>query len=95
MEELAQLNAAQLALLGAVIAGATELITRLRAKDLWVAVTIVTSAVLGGLIGAYYGVDFVSGIAAGLGVSGTIKTISALGQKSTPAPSKDAVVEGE
>lgn len=87
MEQLTQLDAAQLAVLGAVVAGATELITRLRAKDYWVAATITTSALLGGLIGAYYEVAFVIGVTAGLGASGVIKALSAFGNKSTPTPS--------
>lgn len=87
MEQLNQLDPGQLALLGAVIAGATELITRLRAKDYWVVVTILTSALLGGAIGVYYSVDFLIGVSAGLGMSGVIKTLSAFGNKTTPAPS--------
>lgn len=86
--ELLQLSAGELALLGAVIAGATELITRLRAKDYWVVATILTSAVIGGLVGSQYDIDFLAGVAAGLGVSGTIKTLSVFGNKSTPKPSE-------
>ena len=37
------------------------------------------------------GLDVLTGIAAGLGTSGAIKTLSAFGNKSTPAPS--SVVE--
>lgn len=86
--QLTQFNAAQIALLGAIIVGVTELITRLRGKDYWVAATIVCAAIVGGLLGLYYHVDFVSGIAAGFGASGAIKTLSAFGNKTTVAPSK-------
>jgi uncharacterized membrane protein HdeD (DUF308 family) len=76
-------------LLGAVIAGITELLNRLRAKDYWVAATIISSAIVGGLFGwqGIEGLDVVTGLAAGFGTSGVIKTISAFGNKSTPAPS--------
>lgn len=86
--EFTQLTATQVALLGAVIVGATEAISRLRARDYWVVATIVCSAILGGLIGAYYGADFVDGIAVGLGASGAIKVVGSFGNKSVPAPSK-------
>jgi hypothetical protein len=82
-----QLTATQVALLGAVVVGATEFISRLRAKDVWVAATIFVSGILGGLIGMHYHVDFVDGVAVGLGASGAIKTLSVFGNKSTPAPS--------
>lgn len=85
--EIVSMSATQIALLGAVIAGATELLTRLRAKDYWAAATIVSAAVIGGLLGIYWGIDFVSGIAAGLGVSGTIATIGSFGRKSEARPS--------
>lgn len=79
----------QYVLLGAVIAGSNELLVRLRARDYWVVATIVTAAAIGAGFGAahYMGLDIVEGIAAGLGTSGAIKTLSAFGNKSTPAPS--------
>lgn len=85
--EFTQLTATQVVLLGAVVAGATEFISRLRAKDLWVAATIATSAILGGIIGYHYGVDFVDGIAVGLGASGLIATVGSFGKKSSATPS--------
>jgi hypothetical protein len=85
--ELAQLNPAQLALLGAVIVGITELLNRLRAQDYWVVATITCSAVVGGFVGLYYGVDFITGLVAGLAASGTLKTLSSFGNKSVPEPS--------
>lgn len=83
-------------LLLAIIAGVTELITRLRAKDFWVAVTIVTAAVIGGLFGwthYYPDLDVVSGIAAGFGASGALTAISIVGKRSSPTPSEDTVVK--
>lgn len=81
----------QYVLLGAVIVGVTELINRLRAKDYWVVVTILTAAVIGGLFG-YFGyypdLDTVEGIAAGFGASGALKALSTVTNKSTPKPSE-------
>lgn len=80
----------QYILLAAVLAGATEMITRLRAKDYWVVATIATSAIIGGLFG-YFNIEglpnVVTGIAAGFGVSGVLKAIGTVGNKSAPAPS--------
>lgn len=87
MNEVLQLNALQLGFLVTLIMGVTELLSRLRARDLWVAGTIVSAGVLGGLLGLYYGVDFVGGVAAGLSASGLLKGLSIVGNKSTPAPS--------
>jgi uncharacterized membrane protein HdeD (DUF308 family) len=78
-------------LLAAVIAGVTELLNRLRAKDYWVATTIFTAAVIGGLFGVFHyaGVsDFVNGIAIGFGASGALTAIGIVGNRSIPAPSK-------
>lgn len=86
--ELVNFNAEQLALLGAIVVGVNELLVRLRAKDMWVAATIASAAILGGLIGLYYDIDFISGIAAGFGAAGAIRTLSAIGNKSTPSESK-------
>lgn len=78
----------QYVLLGAVIAGAVELITRIRAKDWWVVITILTAAVIGflfGLSGYYPGLDPVQGLVAGLGASGAISALGA--SRSVPQPS--------
>lgn len=80
--------------LGLVLAGITELISRLRARDLWVATTIVTCVVAGAVCGAFelFGVPNAEiGILVGFGTSGALKGISMFGNKSTPAPS-DVVV---
>lgn len=61
------------------IAGANELIKRLRAKDYWAAATIFTSGLIGFLLGLFMVVEFqvtgstnnaVSGLITGLAVSG-------------------------
>ena len=80
----------QYILLGAVIAGVTELLNRLRAKDYWVAATIFTSALIGLLFGVFAieGLDPVTGIAAGFGVSGAFSGLGMLGNRSTASPSK-------
>lgn len=82
---------AEYIVLAAAIAGATELITRVRAKDYWVVLTIVTAAVIGGLFGAtdyYAGLDVIEGIVYGFGASGAISALGAIGNKSIPKPSK-------
>jgi beta-phosphoglucomutase-like phosphatase (HAD superfamily) len=83
----------QYVLLAAVIAGVTEFLNRLRAKDYWVATTVATSAVIGGLFGAFgvEGLTLVSGIAAGFGVSGSFSAIGMVRGKSAPAPSDPIV----
>ncbi len=79
----------QYVLLAAVIAGVTELLNRLRARDYWVAASIFTAAFIGGLFGlfAVEGLNVVTGIAAGFGASGALKVIGSVGRKSEPAPS--------
>lgn len=89
--ELLQLSTQQLLLLGTVIIGIVELLNRLRARDYWVAVTITTAAIVGGLVALYYKVDFVAGVAAGLSASGFLKAVNSIGNKSTPAPSEVVV----
>lgn len=83
------MDVSQYVLLAAVIAGVTELLNRLRAKDYWVAATIVTSAAIGALFGAFNveSLTVVTGLAAGFGASGALKLVGSVGQKSTPAPS--------
>lgn len=78
----------QYVLLGAVIAGVTELISRLRARDAWGSATIVSAAVVGALFGAfhYLGLDVATGLAAGFGAAGALKTVSKVGQGSSPTP---------
>jgi uncharacterized membrane protein HdeD (DUF308 family) len=84
----------QYVLLGTVIAGVNELIKRLRAKDYWTALTIVCSALIGLVFGVFgiEGLNPVTGIAAGFGLSGAMSVLGSIGNKSTPAPS-DAVVK--
>lgn len=79
----------QYVLLAAVIAGVTELLNRLRAKDYWVALTVATAAVIGGVFGVFNieNLTVVTGIAAGFGASGALTAIGMVGKKSTPTPS--------
>lgn len=88
--DIVNLDIAQFAILAAVIAGVTELITRLRAKDYWVVATIVSAVAVGALFGAlqYAGVNDIGiGVALGFAASGTLQTVSMFGNKSTRAPS--------
>lgn len=86
--ELTQLTAGQLAVVLAMIAGITELINRLRAKDFWVAFTILTSAVVGGLLAALqFDASAVSGVLAGFTASGVITTVGSIGNKSAAVES--------
>ena len=80
----------QYVLLAAVIAGVTELLNRLRAKDYWTAVTIATAAAIGGLFGVFgvEGLTLITGIAAGFGTSGSLSALGIVGKRSTPAPSE-------
>lgn len=79
----------QYVLLAAVIAGVTEFLSRLRAKDYWTATTIACAAVIGLLFGLanVEGLDAVSGIAAGFGASGGLTALGMVGKRSTPTPS--------
>lgn len=80
----------QYVLLAAIIAGVTELIHRLRARDFWVAFTIICAAVVGGLFGAFHyypSLDVVQGIAAGFGASGALTALGSIGNKSAAVPS--------
>lgn len=85
----------QYVLLGAVIAGITEIISRLRAKDYWAAGTIAVSALTGLLFGVFAleGLTAVTGLAAGFGVSGALSAWGMLGKRSTPSPSDLLVKE--
>lgn len=75
----------QYVLLAAVIAGVTELISRVRARDYWVVATILTAAIVGGLFGVagyYPDLDVVEGVAAGFAAAGSIKVLSSISNKS-------------
>lgn len=77
-------------ILVAAIAGVTELLNRVRARDWWVVATILSAAVVGWLFGVtnyYPGLDPVEGVIAGFTASGVITTLGSLGKKSTAAPS--------
>lgn len=84
------LQLVQYVLLAAVIAGVTELINRVRAKDYWAVATIATAALIGAVFGFYglEGLQNVSqGMAVGFGLSGGIKVLSAVGKGSSAQPS--------
>ena len=80
----------QYVLLAAVIAGVTELLNRLRARDFWVVASIATAGIVGGVFG-HFGInglpDIATGLAAGFGASGALKAVSSVGRKSEPQPS--------
>ena len=84
------LDVTQYVVLVATIAGITEFIARIRAKDYWVALTIFTSALVGlvfGLIHYYPSVGPVEGVAIGFAASGALTALGMLGKRSTPTPS--------
>lgn len=83
------MDISQYILLAAVIAGVTEMLNRIRAKDYWTAVTVATAAAIGGVFGAFgvEGLNLVTGIAAGFGTSGSLSALGIVGKRSTPAPS--------
>jgi hypothetical protein len=83
-----ELDFTQYVILAATIAGVVELITRVRAKDWWAVVTIVSAAFVGFLFGLFHyypDLDAVEGMVAGVSVSGVISAIGF--KRSTPAPS--------
>lgn len=84
-----ELNVIQYVMLLTVIAGITELITRLRARDYWVAVTIVAAAITGLVFGLFglEGLTPVQGLAVGFAAPGALTALGMIGKKSTPAPS--------
>lgn len=83
------MNTTQYILLSAVIAGVTEFLNRLRARDYWTAATIATAAGVGALFGFFdvEGLTVITGIAAGFGTSGSLSALGIIGKRSTPAPS--------
>jgi len=75
----------QLVVAGAIIAGVTELLKTLRAKDYWKTGNIATAVLVGAILGATKtaGVPSVEiGILFGFATSGAIKTVSTFGNKS-------------
>lgn len=77
----------QYVLLATVIAGVTQLIAHLRAKDFWGATTIATAAVTG-LIFGIFGVEALTpvlGLAAGFGASGAVTALGKLSSSSAAA----------
>ena len=77
------------ALLLASIAGLNELITRLKARDFWVAATIVLAASIGALFGYFHVqglADALNGAIAGLSAAGVITALGHVGNKSVATP---------
>lgn len=68
-----------------VIAGIVELTTRVRAKDFWTAVTILSAAVAGALLGlmGYYATNVIEGIGLGLAASGLVTVAGAVKSMAT------------
>lgn len=67
----------------AAVAGAVELINRLRSKDYWAALTILVAAAIGtfaGVVGIE-GVTATEGLVLGLGASGLVTVAQNLGRK--------------
>lgn len=73
-------------LLSSVIIGLTELIKRIRARDLWTVITIVSSALVGVLFGLFgiEGLNVVNGLVAGLAATGVVTGLGAIGTRSVP-----------
>lgn len=71
----------------AAVAGATELLKRLKVKDYWAAATIAVSAGIGALAGVFVvdGLTVTSGIIAGLAASGLITFAGKFGTNTTNA----------
>jgi uncharacterized membrane protein HdeD (DUF308 family) len=70
----------QYILLTAVIAGITQLLAHLRARDFWGATTIACAAVTGLVFGLFgvEGLTAVTGLAAGFGTSGAVTILGKL-----------------
>lgn len=63
-----------------IVAGIVELTNRVRARDWWTVVTIVSAAAVGGLLGlaGYYATNPIEGIGYGLAASGLITVAGAV-----------------
>lgn len=81
MEEILGLDAVTTVILAGLVMGASELIKRLFAKDWKAAVTIVVSAIVGGIAGAIMGILPISGVAYGLAASGYVALVQNIGTK--------------
>lgn len=85
------LDFSQYVILIATVVGVVELINRVRAQDYWAVVTIVCSAIVGALFGAFHyypGLDWVEGMIAGVSASGVIAAIGF--RRSEPSPTTAA-----
>lgn len=78
--EILGLSTLATVVLTGLVAGGTELIKRLFDKDWRVAVTIVVAAIIGGLGGLVFGVNFLVGMVFGLAASGYITIAQHIGK---------------
>ena len=80
---------ASVAVLTAVIVGIVELITRLRRRDYWAAVTIGTAATVGGVLcglGLIAGLGFLDGVIVGFTASGLVTVAGKFGGSEVNSP---------
>lgn len=78
--EILGLSTLATVVLTGLVAGGTELVKRLFDKDWRVAVTIVVAAIIGGLGGLVFGVNFLVGMVFGLAASGYITIAQHIGK---------------
>lgn len=83
MEEILGLDAMSALILTGLVMGGAELIKRLFSKDWKAAITIVVSAVIGGVAGPLMGIAILQGIAYGLAASGYVALAQNIGKKGT------------
>lgn len=86
-ELLKQLNPAQIAILGIVVAGVTELYSRAAAKDYRAVGKIVVAVVTGAAIVLSWRLPLVTAIAIGFVAPGGISILGSIGRKSAAEPS--------
>lgn len=78
--EILGLSTLATVVLTGLVAGGTELIKRLFDKDWRAAVTIVVAAIIGGLGGLVFGVNFLVGMVFGLAASGYVTIAQNIGK---------------
>lgn len=78
--EILGLSTLATVVLTGLVAGGTELIKRIFDKDWRAAVTIVVAAIIGGLGGLVFGVNFLVGMVFGLAASGYITIAQHIGK---------------
>lgn len=78
--EILGLSTLATVVLTGLVAGGTELIKRLFDEDWRAAVTIVVAAIIGGLGGLVFGVNFLVGMVFGLAASGYVTIAQNIGK---------------